>query len=384
MANNQPNDHHESTQMCEYQKLNGNEFKQAEVKTITNIYYDCLEQIFDFLDILDLLNVARTCKRLQIAAAAKFGDAYGKKFIIILPFFGNHGIHFLHADLIRVHELKLCLPFLRCFGSKILNLRVILDPDSYLDQYINQYCVNTLTRIEFHHQMVKRFLFTKPFTNVESLDLNYTCLRDKLPSLVKWFPKLRHLEMYKVCDNSSPFGVHFPHLEHVTFYIDCNTIRENVWTYHAITDPNVRDKLTIENAKDFFHANQQLSRIHIDSYDVVLTLTTLLNMISRNPSILTLRAGSARTDVHIDELKRLTSEHCSIEALHLDGYFFTSDDVIFIIRQLNSLKKMSIEMKNGFECDRLSKQLGSEWKYERTRYLIDGINIDTMFVKLTR
>lgn len=29
-----------------------------EVKTITNIYYDCLERIFDFLDLQSLLNVA--------------------------------------------------------------------------------------------------------------------------------------------------------------------------------------------------------------------------------------------------------------------------------------------------------------------------------------
>lgn len=48
-------------------------------KAITNIYYDCLEQIFDFLDLESLLNVAGTCKRLQIAAAAKFTDQYGEK-----------------------------------------------------------------------------------------------------------------------------------------------------------------------------------------------------------------------------------------------------------------------------------------------------------------
>lgn len=50
---------------------------------ITNINYDCLERIFDCLDILDLLNVAGTCKCLQIAAAAKFSDEHGKKHVIM-------------------------------------------------------------------------------------------------------------------------------------------------------------------------------------------------------------------------------------------------------------------------------------------------------------
>lgn len=56
-------------------------------KTIgtTNIYYDCLERIFDYLDLESLLNLAQTCKRLQIAAAAKFSDAYGKICILVNP-----------------------------------------------------------------------------------------------------------------------------------------------------------------------------------------------------------------------------------------------------------------------------------------------------------
>lgn len=52
---------------------------QPEAKTITNIYYDCLERSFDYLDLESLLNVARTCKRLQIAAAAKFDDDFDEK-----------------------------------------------------------------------------------------------------------------------------------------------------------------------------------------------------------------------------------------------------------------------------------------------------------------
>lgn len=49
------------------------------------IYYDYLERIFDFSDVESLLNVAGTCKRLQIVAAAKFGDEYVDKYFKLYP-----------------------------------------------------------------------------------------------------------------------------------------------------------------------------------------------------------------------------------------------------------------------------------------------------------
>lgn len=72
-----------------YQRMFRRPAENEEVKSITNIYYDCLEQIFDFLDLESLLNVAGTCKRLQIAAAAKLSDEYGGKPVHFHPFFKN-------------------------------------------------------------------------------------------------------------------------------------------------------------------------------------------------------------------------------------------------------------------------------------------------------
>lgn len=56
---------------------------ETESKTITNIYYDCLERILEFLDLESLLNLAGTCKRRQIAATVKFGEDFGKKETIL-------------------------------------------------------------------------------------------------------------------------------------------------------------------------------------------------------------------------------------------------------------------------------------------------------------
>lgn len=55
----------------------------TEATAITDICYDCLERIFDFLDLKSLLCCAQSCKHLQMAAAAKFGHDFGKKTVFL-------------------------------------------------------------------------------------------------------------------------------------------------------------------------------------------------------------------------------------------------------------------------------------------------------------
>lgn len=77
-----------------------------------------------------------------------------------------------------------------------MHLACALDHDpneTCVEQYIYKYCADTVTAIEFVHQT--RFLLVKPFENVEFLAIEETHLRSELPNLVKWFPKLRHLEI---------------------------------------------------------------------------------------------------------------------------------------------------------------------------------------------
>lgn len=136
----------------------------TDVKTLTNIYHDCLERIFDHLELADLLNLAQTCKRLKIAAAAKFSDDFGRKKVNLLV----NGFGFPMSLVVserrnNVDDSNIILPFLRCFGAKISSLavtqwRVSDDAEifesgtlfpfrkankaqiAFLDKYINQFC----------------------------------------------------------------------------------------------------------------------------------------------------------------------------------------------------------------------------------------------------
>lgn len=123
-----------------------------ETKNITNICYDSLEHIFDFLDVISLLKVADTCKRLQIAAAVKFGDKHGE-INIEIDVEAYETMVSVTPTRAHVNGLKLCLSLLRCFGAKISNLTlqyffVCPELESNLDQYINQYCADALISIE--------------------------------------------------------------------------------------------------------------------------------------------------------------------------------------------------------------------------------------------
>lgn len=388
--------HHSQSSEEQWKEIpNEDEINRTEVeaKTITNIYYDCLERIFEFLDLKSLLNLAQTCKQLQIAAATKFGHEYGKGRIVISPYpiYENNYIELSkhphpYLNRINVRGLETCLPFLRCFGAKVQHLHFILQSkNNYADQYVNQYCADTLTRIEFYNH--DRFLFTKPFKNVEVLDLyNTISIRNELPNLVKWFPKLRHLKLDHVFNNRSPFGVRFPTLEEVTLFVHGNYLHE-LLEHQAIIDmnvPSIQTTLTTENAMDFLHANPQLCRVTFEAWRLELTLTTLLNMMSKNSSLLALHVHGKSTFVTMDETKRLTSEHRSIVDLDLKDYVFTSDSVIHIIRQLNSLRNISVRMQNLVEYVRLLNQKSNEWRSNEMNPHFDMAYDGSIFVSLKR
>lgn len=147
MSNQQPNcqqQHENKNDQPEQksQKLDENEVEpiviafeaETEAISITNMYYDCLKRIFDFLDLASLLNLAQTCKRLQIAAAAKFSGDHGNKMVWLYPFgswIQNSPELYTERTQIEVIGLKFCFPFLRCFGAELLNLSLFIKLQSY-------------------------------------------------------------------------------------------------------------------------------------------------------------------------------------------------------------------------------------------------------------
>lgn len=395
--------------MADQQPTQSNEVKNetavnetnAEPKSITNIYYDCLERIFDFLDLESLLNVAGTCKRLQIAAAAKFGDDHGQKYVCVninnpirSDLVQKEGIQSKFSR-IDVSGSELCLRFLRCFGSKVLSLNVQYVKNQCalfgdllndrVDHYINEYCANTLTRIELKNRMPFKNVVAET-TNLKSQLLSNTTsgtsqnrrppkcfstvkiclanLSNRLPNLAIVFPNMRFLHLGFVSIAESTVAVHFPHLSELSIrYLNS---RQN--------------GITTQFVESFLRANPQLQKLSIQLAEK-LTLNEILDLINGNPSLSKLSKSEAYgKEIGVDaaEVNRLVNERTLMEELILWNHRFTVDDAIMLISQLNSLKRFEFLVKDQFECDRFINQLDNDWKFKH------HIRFDGILIKLNR
>lgn len=354
-------DQHEISHESKYHVQNENKEETAnttEAKTMTNICSELLERIFDFLDLESLLCLAGTNKRLHDAAATKFGDKFGNKYIWLfksdfLETMRAPGVY-LNGDQIDVIGLKFCFQFLRCFGAKISNLE---DPFSYIrndhfDRYVNQYCADTLTNITSYREGTFPIdNCSKPFKHVEKVQISDANLGNQLTNFMNLFPNLRHLEMTDIKIDETAIDVSVPQLNHLAL---------KVRSVHG----NCKNEFTTRNALNFLRANRQLQSLDIYSNDRIRTFSELLNIISENPLLLKLKILLEEfTVVNAVEVERFVNEHPLVEELYLPFYKFTADDAVKLISQLNSLKRFEFQFIFRYERDHFLNQLDKKWQH---------------------
>lgn len=169
-----------------------NEKKTATI--LTDINADCLQSIFNFLNLRDLLNVADANKYIKSAADSLFVRNFGKKTIFLRVMFARSDeLLEMSQHKIEVNDLKTSLRLMRCFGAFISKLEYDFSIESVpthrsvLDRYINDYCAESLIEMEFFTISENVFEhIEKPFLNVQSLRFNY-CTLGEFFSTVKDF-----------------------------------------------------------------------------------------------------------------------------------------------------------------------------------------------------
>lgn len=290
-----------------------------EPPALNNIFYDCLEQIFEFLDLASLLNVADTCKRLQAAASTKFGHDYGNRFIYLCQATSDNvyrfcpGILALNHSVIRVNGLELCLPFLRCFGGEISRLEIDYSGifgsrKQHLDRYINQYCADTLTRFSCRNgETFASDSFLKPFKCVEKVVLSHFNLGGHLKDFVHWFPNVQHLRMVLMTIDENAIAVPFPNLKHLCIYINKNTSSD----------------FSNKNIVNLLHANPQLDSLEL--YFSEFRLSELLTIINENQLISSVVLDGEITEHNEVELSQFRSQHSSIVKIELRNSIYDLD-----------------------------------------------------------
>lgn len=241
--------------------------EQSEVKSLTNIYYDCLERIFESLDLEDLLNVGRTCKQLKTAAAAKFADRYGTKTIFLVPFdtIGGSDSEIMEFDNYIDVGQKIRLPFLWCFGSKIKVINITHHDSEQIVPYINKYCTKSLTSLTFH--------CCRAFSNDNiRIPLGPGVIFDLLSLIVKVFYQFS--KWFYITNDFIPEGVTFPHLKHLSIGITRNCETRNCSS----------EICEVRRVAKCLRANPQLQSLKMWS-TLPISFNGVLNMLNRNQSI---------------------------------------------------------------------------------------------------
>lgn len=334
-------------------------------KKIIDLNDDCLQKIFGHLDLHSLFSVAVSNEYLRPAA----NSVYKRKFNNRIINFHGVDVHsngytnitnyfWVCFEKVSFSELKICLQFLRCFGSSLSNVHLYYHGSNstrydYIHQYLNEYCSANLLEIEFvikPRLLIKHF--DKPFAKVQTVTFHYCHFGEQFPFVSQWFPNARVLKLFNNHMDDRWTELPFHHLEHVR--IDVN-------------NGNKRDGFTRNEAAHLLDSCDQLKRleIHMPSGRQGMTLNTLLNMIDGKAAIevLALMMDKYCAAAKSTEIQRLVNEHPQLVELDLKNIKFTIDHAIDLMRQLNSLKIFRFQFNDLSEYAQFISRLdGEQWQ----------------------
>lgn len=195
---------------------------------LVDINNDCLEEIFMYLDLMGLVNIAECDERFTSAAQSVYLRRYCKM-KAYLYFETIH--HEPGKGEIRIHT-NIAEALFRQFGHLISNLTV---------QWCNHYegsIEKTLLSCRFDSLTVLRLIWlrsidfqtlNKPFEKVEDLTIIQSFLSHELSRLNIWFPNLIRLKLYQVKFlQSETLKLKFPLLKHLEISNTLPTMSENL------------------------------------------------------------------------------------------------------------------------------------------------------------
>lgn len=371
--NKRPRDENDSdSARCKQPRLESCDDDQLDrTVKITDCDDLCLEKIFDHLSLMELLRVAAANKLLIPAARHLYKRKFGTRTVCIsgcddlrpntranARAGGVNRPPAPHAKVpnsIHIRRLKPALWYLRCFGPVISRLSIAYNKSKsrryqFLHQYINQYCAGNLVEISLRDMPnIKLRPFNKrPFVNVTSVNIVGCRLGTQLPSMVGWFPNLRTLELSKIDVNHRFVDAAFPQLESLEICM------------------NGTNGFTVNDFTTLLSVNRQLRNIDITAtaYQKHFSMTGLLNTIRDHQRIekLAIRMISENMFFGLEraELDRIVNEHPTLVTLDLLFCRFKIDDVIMLLRELKSLKKLNFMMHEQ-EHEKLKSMMGDEW-----------------------
>lgn len=214
-----------------------NDVAVASPMKILDVNNDCIEHVFNYLGLLDLINVAEASKHLRQVAIMFFAHKYQRKIVKINAYkFRSNQFPSVEItnDTIFIHKPKPAFKVLRLFGGIIRNTTMFGESSKQLDReiliYINEYCSEALESFatncgpDFTYAVAK-----KPYINVEEVSIKFGRIGFVLSQFNDTFPEMRRLELiYTEFFDHQRFATKFNQLEHLK--IDFNATETTAFT----------------------------------------------------------------------------------------------------------------------------------------------------------
>lgn len=308
--------------------------------TLTDMDNDCLEEIFKYLSIDDLLNVVDANKLLRIAAGSLYRRKFGRKPVTLSKMKPNQTTLIGTLYQVEVTGLKKCLQFVRCFGSFISVLCIDYNQAArkdyiYLNRYINQFCTDTLIDANFNYIQKRTNLqsfIKKPFKMVEFLRITASNLGNQLTEIIELFPNVRRLQLHSNQMNGGCIEKNLARLEYMDVEINFGTM----------------DGDGLENIIQAIRLNPQLRRLRIHE-KIQFTFGYFVEMVWKSSSI--------TEDAQYHDLAQ------ALPAFPRNSRNIRSSDVIEFIGRVKHLTKFSFyfDKSKDQQFEELKAHLDGEW-----------------------
>lgn len=277
--------------------------KEVPATKITDLDDDCLEKIFMPLDLENMLNVTLSNKWLGSAANVVYKRKFGASNVCLHSVRNTRNSSIVcQANTIVIRNFKVCLQFLRCFGSSITNLEIYYGHSKnkrydYVHKYVNEYCAGSVSDIRLYFKpsfAIKNF--KKPFVKVQNVQMYGCDLGERFLPFAKWFPNVSHLNIHGFGLKHRFISAPPTQLEHL-----------------SITLSDMKSGSILELYKcigDLVKSNRKLQTLTIRT-TIQMEIKSLLNMIEHNRTVSKLVvAAGLKTDRENDlETMQLVHEH---------------------------------------------------------------------------
>lgn len=200
----------------------------ATTKKLTDLNDDCLESIFLYLSLADLVTIVDTNKHLRTAAELAFVRNFGRVIFVKWTYYYRR-LQIMINDTEIVIPLPKPYRLLRCFGHLISKLEIAVQYklQAYkLLKYVNKYCGESTTELVFELKSISYMNKPHAAETVSLqhcyLDKNHTRFR-RAVRLNELFPNVRNLSICVSRLNRKRVAVHFPQLNQLKYDPDYRT-----------------------------------------------------------------------------------------------------------------------------------------------------------------